>query len=198
MRDLLAFSDSKTKNKLKSRIISYISNILRIDIAKITADSAEISAIWSQSANPSLFEELHLTGDLSLRLLASKEDERKTLFTGTLSGTQVLTCARTLEPFERAFSTEVAIEMERMAISSQEFDDEDPEVFCLRVPIAQEYLDVSECIRQLVILQEPMYPVKDPDAEFFFEQKPSNASESDPRWDKLKALARNMKKEEQE
>jgi uncharacterized protein len=60
-------------------------------------------------------------------------------------------------------------------------------------------VDVSECVRQLVILQEPAAPVKNPDEDFIFvSNKPTGdgSAESedtmDPRWEKLKALKSKM------
>lgn len=172
----------------------YICVTLRIDIAKNVTESANLAGKWSSSDAPELFEELRLVGDLSAELLLSPEDQGKFLLTGTLSGTQRLTCARTLDPFDHPFETEIVVEVEKCNVGSQELDDEDDETFCLRIPVGQDYVDLTECIRQLVILQEPMYPVKNPDEDF---HQPAPAPEDeapaeDPRWAKLKALKRKM------
>lgn len=168
---------------------------MRIEIAKIVAEPKEISRVWSSSEAPELFEELRLSGELKAEVLVSPAEQGKLLLTGSLSGTQSLTCARTLEPFECPFSTELVLEVLREQISSQELDDEDAEIFVIRIPLHQDYVDVSECVRQLVILQEPMYPVKNPDESFSFVDSTNEPAE-DPRWEKLKALKRKMEKSE--
>ena len=177
----------------KTELYFYISTTLKIDIAKNSTESTELSLSWSSSVAPELFEELHLVGDLSAKILVSTQAQEKLLLTGSLVGVQRLTCARTLEPFDHSFETELVIEVERKQIASQVLDDEDPEVFCLQIPVAQDYVDISECIRQLVILQEPMYPVKNPDEDFSWNDKETDSAE-DPRWAQLKALRRKMDK----
>ncbi|MEE1275454.1 MAG: DUF177 domain-containing protein [Fibrobacteraceae bacterium] len=179
----------------KNGLYFYIWGTLRIDLAKNLADSAEIAVKWPSSEAPELFEELRLVGDLTAKVLVSPEEQGKFLLTGSLSGTQNLVCARTLETFERPFSTEMVLEVVREQVASQELDDEDADVFVVRIPVNQEYVDVSECIRQLVILQEPMYPVKNPDENFSFVDS-SPESLEDPRWEKLKALKCKMEKAE--
>lgn len=168
---------------------------LRIELAKNVTEPTEILAVWSSSEAPELFEELRLVGELKAEILASPAEQGNMLLTGSLSGTQRLTCARTLEPFERPFSTELALEVLREQVASQELDDEDAETFVIRIPLHQDYVDVSECVRQLVILQEPMYPVKNPDEAFSFVTTEEVETE-DPRWEKLKALKRKMEKSE--
>ena len=61
-------------------------------------------------------------------------------------------------------------------------------------PQGQNFVDLSECVRQLVILQEPQAPVKNPDEDFIFvTNKPADEEpQTDPRWDKLKALKSKM------
>ncbi len=167
---------------------------MRIDIGTNATESADLTEKWSTSDAPELFAELRLVGDLSVNLLLSVEEQGKYLLTGTISGTQRLTCARTLEEFDNPFETEIVVEVVRAGVSSQELDDEDDETFVLRIPVGQEYVDLTECIRQMVILQEPMYPVKNPDEDFKW-TAPAPEDESpaeDPRWAKLKALKRKM------
>ena len=82
--------------------------------------------------------------------------------TGSISGVQTLTCSRTLEPFDRPFTTEVVIEVTRTQVAQQELDEDDVDVFAYQIPQGQSFVDVSECVRQLVILQEPVAPVKNP------------------------------------
>ena len=141
---------------------------------------------------PDFFDELRLRGTLTLAGTAVLEGENMWFLSGNLSGTQVLTCSRTLEPFEQKFETPFAIRVvwPSGATAQELTHDDDWQLFVYRVPLAQDYVDVTECVRQLVILQEPMHPVKDPSKDFFWETgAPAQAPvEGDPRWEKLKAL----------
>ncbi len=173
---------------LKKRFY-YIWGTLKIDIAQKFLDSKDFRVVWTKDDAPEIFEELHLQGELTAQLLLSPEGENKCLLTGTLSGVQILTCARTLELFDQPFETEMVLEVERCSMAKQELDEEIDDVFAYRVPQNQSFVDVSECVRQLIILQEPLRPVKNPEENFIFvSNKPSDAESIDPRWEKLKAL----------
>ena len=170
---------------------------MRFDIAQKLTDSEDRRVVWCRADAPEIFDELHLKGDLVAEVLVSPEGESKCLVTGTISGVQTLTCSRTLEPFDRPFSTEIVAEVTRTGVSQQELDEDDVDVFAYRIPQGQNFVDLSECIRQLVILQEPQAPVKNPDEDFIFvsnNQADGDQGEKpmDPRWDKLKALKSKM------
>ncbi len=172
---------------------------LKIELVKTLAEPEDRSTVWSRDDAPELFDELHLVGKLEAKLLISPESGDRFLLTGKLSGVQNLVCSRTLEPFDRPFSTEMVVEVTRCQVANQELDDEDADVYAYRIPQNQEFVEVSECVRELVILQEPQAPVKNPEENFIFE--PNNQADEgpdgtekpmDPRWDKLKALKSKM------
>ena len=150
--------------------------------------------VWSHADAPEIFDELHLKGDLVAEVLVSPEGNGKCLVTGTISGVQTLTCVRSLDLFDRPFETEIVVEVERGACAAQELHDDDDDVFAYTIPQTQDFVDVSECVRQLVTLQEPIAPVKNPDEDFIFvtnNQAGDGADAEkplDPRWEKLKAL----------
>ena len=177
----------------------YIWGTLRIDIAQKLTESEDRRVVWSHADAPEIFDELHLKGDLVAEVLVSPEGPGKCLVTGTLSGVQTLTCSRTLDLFDRPFTTEIVAEVERLPIAKQELDEDDADVFAYKIPQGQDFVDVSECIRQLVLLQEPVAPVKNPDEDFIFvsNNPPDEGSDGatkpmDPRWEKLKALKSKM------
>lgn len=171
---------------------------MRIDIAQTLTEPEDRQVVWSHACAPELFDELHLKGDLVAQVLVSPEGDNKWLVTGTISGVQTLTCSRTLEPFDRPFSTEIVVEVERIQIAKQELDDEDVDVYAYKIPQGQYFVDVSECVRELILLQEPQAPVKNPDEDFIFvtnngPDEDSNGEKAiDPRWEKLKALKSKM------
>ena len=172
----------------------YIWGTLRIDIAQKLTEPEDRRVVWSHADAPEIFDELHLKGDLVAEVLVSPEGPGKCLVTGTISGVQTLTCSRTLDLFDRPFSTEMVAEVERTSVAKQELDEDDVDVFAYQIPQGQSFVDVSECVRQLVILQEPVAPVKNPDEDFIFvTNKPADEEpQTDPRWDKLKALKSKM------
>jgi uncharacterized protein len=177
----------------------YIWGTLRIDIAQELTESEDRRVVWSHADAPEIFDELHLKGDLVAEVLVSPEGPSKWLVSGTLSGVQTLTCSRTLDLFDRPFTTEIVVEVERLAVAKQELDEDDADVFAYKIPQGQLFVDVSECIRQLVILQEPVAPVKNPDEDFIFvtnNQPDEGSGDSqkplDPRWEKLMALKSKM------
>jgi uncharacterized protein len=172
---------------------------LRIDIAQKLTEPEDRRAVWSHADAPEIFDELHLKGDLVAEVLVSPEGPGKCLVTGTLSGVQTLTCSRTLDLFDRPFTTEIVAEVERLPIAKQELDEDDADVFAYKIPQGQDFVDVSECIRQLVLLQEPVAPVKNPDEDFIFvsNNPPDDGADGaekpmDPRWEKLMALKSKM------
>ena len=148
---------------------------LKIELVKTLAEPEDRSTVWSRDDAPELFDELHLVGKLEAKLLISPESGDRFLLTGKLSGVQNLVCSRTLEPFDRPFSTEMVVEVTRCQVAKQELDDEDADVYAYRIPQNQEFVEVSECVRELVILQEPQAPVKNPEENFIFE--PNNQAD---------------------
>jgi len=167
---------------------------LKIEILQTMVEPITKTFLCERSDNSALFDELHLVGVLSAQVLISPEGKNKWLVTGSLSGVQLLTCVRSLEQFERPFETDLAIEVERtQRVAKQEMDDEDEEVFTISIPIVQTEVDISECVRQLVLLQEPLNPKKNPDEDFIYTAtEPSEEPVEDLRWEKLKALKRKM------
>ena len=110
---------------------------------------------------PILFRELRLKGPLNCNFTVHKEKGGFTV-KGRASGSQEFACARTLELFERPFEVEVdVLVLQEQGLTQQEEDDGSEDFFKIKVPANQNEADLSETVRQLVILQEPMIPVKE-------------------------------------
>ncbi len=171
---------------------------MRIEISKIASCDGQLQVCFAKDVSDAgVFEELRVKGDLDAELTVSPESSNRWLLAGTLSGVQVLECSRTLELFDSPFETPIHFWVELVpGLAGQELDDSDDEIFGFRVPQSQNYVDVTECVRQLVILQEPLHPVKDnPDREFVWEAgEKSEVPKEDPRWEKLKALKDKMER----
>jgi len=114
-----------------------------------------------ESDEPVLFEELRLKGPLNCSFAVARGRGGFTV-KGTASGSQGFVCSRTLEPFERPFEVEVeALVLAETGLTQQVEDDGDSDFFTIKVPANQNEVDLTEIIRQLVILQELMIPVKE-------------------------------------
>jgi len=114
-----------------------------------------------ESDEPILFRELRLKGCLDCSFAVKKEKGGFTV-KGIVSGSQEFACSRTSELFELSFEVEMdALVLQEQGLTQQEEDDGSEDFFKIRVPANQKEVDLTETVRQLVILQEPMIPVKE-------------------------------------
>jgi uncharacterized protein len=113
-----------------------------------------------ENDEPILFKELRLKGQLTCDFAVNKEKGGFTV-KGIANGSQEFECSRTLELFERLFEIELdALVLQEQGISGQKEDDGSEDFFTIKVPASQNEVDLTETVRQLIILQEPMVPVK--------------------------------------
>ena len=109
---------------------------------------------------PLLFKELRLKGQLTCDFAVDREKGGFTI-KGIASGSQEFECSRTLELFERPFEVEIdVLVLQEQGITEQKEDDGSEDFFTIKVPASQNEVDLTETVRQLIILQEPMIPVK--------------------------------------
>jgi uncharacterized protein len=114
-----------------------------------------------ESDEPVLFKELRLKGPLNCSFAVQKEKGGFTV-KGIARGSQEFACSRTLEAFERPFEVEIdVLVLQEQGLGRQEEDDGSEDFFKVKVPAGQNEVDLTETVRQLVILQEPMIPVKE-------------------------------------
>jgi uncharacterized protein len=132
--------------------------ILRI---RLVNNAPEHSLSLAETDEPALFKELRLIGRLDCSFAVNKERNGFTV-KGTASGSQGFACARTLEPFSRPFEVQVeALVLAEAGLTQQKEDDGSEDFFTIKLPALQNEVDLTETIRQLVILQEPMIPVRE-------------------------------------
>jgi len=113
-----------------------------------------------ENDEPLLFKELRLKGQLNCDFAVNREKGGFTI-KGIASGSQEFECSRTLEPFERSFEIEIdVLVLQEQGITEQKEDDGSEDFFTIKVPASQNEVDLTETVRQLIILQEPMIPVK--------------------------------------
>lgn len=128
---------------------------------RLVNSALEQSLSFLENDEPVLFKELRLKGRLCCNFAVNKGNGGFTI-KGIVSGQQEFACARTLESFERPFEVEVeALVLAEAGLTQQKEDDGDSDVFTIKVPANQNEVDLTETVRQLVILQEPMIPVKE-------------------------------------
>jgi uncharacterized protein len=114
-----------------------------------------------ESDKPTLFRELRLKGCLNCNFAVKKEKGGFTV-KGIASGSQEFACSRTMELFERFFEVEIdALVLQEQGLTQQKEDDGSEDFFKIKIPVNQSEVDLTETVRQLVILQEPMIPVKE-------------------------------------
>jgi uncharacterized protein len=132
---------------------------LRISLVGNNAFEQKLSL--SESDEPVLFKELKLRGLLFCDFAVNKEKGGFTI-KGIASGSQEFECSRSLELFERPFEIEVlALVLKETGLTQQIEDSGDDDLFTIKIPANQSEVDLTETMRQLVILQEPMIPVKE-------------------------------------
>jgi len=113
-----------------------------------------------ENDEPLLFKELRLKGQLTCDFAVDREKGGFTI-KGIASGSQEFECSRTLELFERPFEVEIdVLVLQEQGITEQKEDDGSEDFFTIKVPASQNEVDLTETVRQLIILQEPMIPVK--------------------------------------
>jgi len=172
---------------------------LKLDLEHLGTAPTERHLVLPRSEHLALFEELKLDQDLTADLMIYSISDGTYRLEGTLQGSQLLTCVRSLESFSRPFSMEMTVEVKKdQVIREQVMEDEDEELYVFRIPVLQESVDLTECIRELVVLQEPMNPVKDPSQEFSWTDPATTTSNevesADPRWEKLKEWKQKLDK----
>lgn len=145
--------------------------------------------VYCQEDFVDLFRDLKLEGRLKAQVHFVSVDRDSFSLRICLEGSQNLLCVRTLEPFTRNFRVDFRVEIQKVSgLATVAFDDSDDDVYCISVPQAQNWVDISECVRQQVILQEPMNPVANPEAEFVWTDKAVAEQSEDPAqspWAKL-------------
>ncbi len=175
---------------------------MKIDLRILNGNVRDPSDELRAEVLPEEFGEIRLSGPATVELKIDRSG-KEVFLTGRVFGRQWLTDCRTLEEFEHSF--DVPVEARVVIdphVASSEFDDSAEDEFLLKVNPQEGEVDLTECLRQQILLNEPLRPVKDPDAEFSWiesEEKPEE--KADPRWGKLKQLKERMsssKAEEQE
>jgi uncharacterized protein len=115
----------------------------------------------TESDEPILFKDLRIIGPIGCVFAIQKEKGGYTV-KGTVKGTQEFMCSKTLEPFERPFEVKIdVLVFQEQGLTQQQEDDGSEDFFKIKIPANQNEVDLTETVRQLVILQEPMIPVKD-------------------------------------
>jgi uncharacterized protein len=156
----------------------------------------EFKATLAESDAPELFAELRLQGPLTCDLTVEEDKlEHSFWVRGTVRGAQELLCVRSLEPFVRPFETALEVLVKRSPSAHEQRDDDgEDELYEISLPQHLTDVDLTDAVRQMVVLQEPMNPVKNPEEEFVWLPQTQVADEDsiDPRWAALQELRKRM------
>ncbi|NLB63664.1 MAG: DUF177 domain-containing protein [Fibrobacter sp.] len=144
---------------------------------------------FNQNSVAEIFDDLNLKESLKIKFSVFPSERDVWTVETQIIGMQELECARTLEPVMHPIDLSFTVVANKVAgIKEQQFNDEEDEFFEIDIPQAQNFVDFSECVRQMVILNEPINPLKDPEASFNWEdpEQEKDSEAVDPRWEKLK------------
>ncbi len=141
-----------------------------------------------------------LKSDLVGEFTVGRSGVDEYLISGTVAGIQEFECSRTLVKFEEDFSVQIKVLVKKSQSAEEtELDNEDEELFIVTINSFDDEVDISECIRQQIVLHQPINPVKDPDKDFKWEagvaQEKSNKDTVDSRWSELEKLKQKFKKD---
>lgn len=153
--------------------------------ARVEGDVAADDPLWEGSG-------LAFEGPLRVRLRAQVSGSDEVVIRGTLEGVQLRECRRCLDPVEVEVEEEVTLVY---APSDALSDRTDPEI--REIPAGVDELDLTEAIREELILGVPSFVVCSPDCKGLCPQCgvkldeetcTCTTDEADPRWDALRAL----------
>jgi uncharacterized protein len=164
---------------------------LKLDVRQLSGSAAEIPFSFSVTDLPESLNELRLKGELQGEFLVSASESGSYVVTIRLSGVRVLVCSRSSEEFDYNFKSEFSVIIEKTSASSQELV-EDDEDYRIKIGHSEKEIDFSECLRQQLILEQPINPIANPQKGIGW--KDEIKEESDPRWDKLKELKNKLNK----
>lgn len=164
--------------------------VLEIDPRELRGAPKTLSLVcdaqsWAQSE-----QEVRLASDLRVQVEVSAAGATKHLLTVQYQTQRFLTCARSLVEFAHPEAGKLQVLVEPSpGLQAWELFDEEEELFILRYGTTVESFSIAECIRQDILLNEPVRPLASPEAEFNWEsaQPQETEAEVDPRWAKLRA-----------
>jgi uncharacterized protein len=159
-----------------------------------------ITAKYCREDSLNDYEGVALKSDLAGDFTVGRSGVDEYLINGTVTGVQEFECSRTLEKFEESFSVQINVLVKKSQTAEDtEFDDEDDELFIVTINALDDEVDISECIRQQIVLHQPINPVKDPEKDFAWDgdakEEESKEETVDSRWSELEKLKQKFKKD---
>jgi len=166
----------------------YICHALELDIRILSGNVRNPPDVLHLESEPDGIPDASLVGSVKAVLKVQRLAEGVVL-EGTIQGTRKLQCSRTLEEFTDPFELPLQVRVQwNSGVDQWELDENGEEEYLFKVNPQADKLSLAECIRQQILLHEPLNPVKDPTAEFRWEEGTAEAKAEgiDPRWSKLK------------
>jgi len=137
----------------------------------------------------SLLEEVKIASPFELEIKVHKPGADKYILNCHGKVSQVLMCSKALKEFEHPcdLNFEVVVDLDAK-VPTWELNGDYDEVYEIRVNPCSPDFDISEIIRQEIILQEPMVPISDESLSVDWIEHEEEKPEVDPRWEALKKL----------
>lgn len=166
---------------------------LKIDIRNITQRKKGFALTYKPEELKHM-ENVRFASDVTLSIDVHQTGVNSFVLKCQLEGKQILECSRTLKDFESPLNLdfEILAELNSKSEKTIDVDNMDEEAYEIQIQSHQTEFDISEIVRQEVLLQEPMVPI-DPqaDTQEWIEAE-EEEEKTDPRWDALKKLKGNQ------
>jgi uncharacterized metal-binding protein YceD (DUF177 family) len=106
------------------------------------------------------------------------------------SGSQILECSRSTKDFEHHYSVgfQVLVEIETKVANWELLEEEDDDIFRIRLNPQSDGFSIEECLRQSILLEQPISPISNPGDDFTWDDPENQGTEIDPRWNALLKL----------
>ena len=163
------------------------------DICKADG-SSEVVCTAEDFNKPS--ESVEIQGDMKLSVSVINYSHEQLWLNLSYECIQVLTCSRSLEKFEKPISSEfkALVKFSNSVKSWKYVIDQDDEPYLALNDLAKSF-SVFEFVRQDILLNKPMNPVKNPEEPFIWGEPAEKEEKIDPRWAKLLELRNKIDKE---
>lgn len=171
---------------------------MKIDVRNITQRKKDFILEYAADDLQDI-EDIRFVDKLTIKVDAHQMGINSFILKCKGSAVQYLECSRTLKDFESpvAFQFEIHVKVDsksKIETEGYNVDEVSDEAYEVAIKPQDDYFDITEMVRQEILLKEPMIPI-DPntsDKEWIESEELGEADgedkPTDPRWDALKKL----------
>lgn len=163
--------------------------VLEIDPRELRANVKQMRLECTPLQWAKFDQDIRLNSNLTVQIEVKTVGSAAHLLQSQYQFERILTCSRTLKEFSYQQTGTVQIMVEPTANPTAcELDDSEEDYFGIKYGIGLDSFSIAECIRQDIVLNEPLNPIANPEDEFNWRSTDDDSSDIDPRWAKLAAL----------